>query len=105
MRNASVSLLLGLVFAAGCSVPRSECRPAEPSANNLSRGFCTDGSFCWQHPTPQGNTLSRLWGAAPNDLWAVGENASLIHFNGSAWQPHHIDSNVWLWGVWGGSQQ
>ena len=47
-----------------------------------------------------------IWGAADNDIWAVGESGAIIHWDGAAWamsvaafpvnkkKPH-------LYGVWG----
>jgi hypothetical protein len=43
-------------------------------------------------PTPTSQNLWGVWGAAPDDLWAVGGSgnkdgdATLLHFDGSAWQ-------------------
>src|SRR5262245_27276902 len=41
--------------------------------------------WCWRHPLPQGNTLNDVFGSAPNDVWAVGEVGTAIHFDGSEW--------------------
>jgi hypothetical protein len=30
--------------------------------------------------------LNRLWGAAPDDVWAVGDEGVIVHFNGVAWR-------------------
>src|SRR5579859_7156086 len=31
------------------------------------------GGWCWVNPLPQGNSLVAAWGAASNDVWAVGD--------------------------------
>jgi hypothetical protein len=31
-------------------------------------------------------TLSKLWGAAPDDIWAIGNGGHIAHFDGRAWQ-------------------
>src|SRR5262245_35571670 len=30
-------------------------------------------------------TLNRVWGAGPNDIWAVGAGGTIVHFDGTAW--------------------
>ncbi len=31
------------------------------------------------------NDLYGVWGAAPDDVWAVGDHGTVIHWNGSDW--------------------
>jgi hypothetical protein len=42
-----------------------------------------------------------MWGSARDDVWAVGLEGSLVHFDGKAWT--RVASNVKdnLWSVWG----
>lgn len=49
-----------------------------------------DGTRWSRQPTPTTQPLWGVWGAAPNDVWAVGgngmvPNATLLHFDGTAW--------------------
>jgi hypothetical protein len=51
----------------------------------------------WQlQSTPTEQNLWGVWGAAPDDLWAVGgsglseEAPALLHFDGTNWQAHQI---------------
>ena len=52
-----------------------------------------DGSAWTQTPAPTGftGTLSGIWGASPNDIWAVGGSAdappvpTVLHWNGTQW--------------------
>ncbi len=46
---------------------------------------CRDG-WCWENPLPQGNTLYAVWASTENDIWAVGELGTLLHYNGSYWK-------------------
>jgi hypothetical protein len=40
-------------------------------------------------------TLSALWGAASNDVWTVGTNGLVAHFDGAAWTTAMNDTTVW----------
>ncbi len=46
---------------------------------------CSPEGFCWEHPTPQGNYLRRVWGFSKNDIWAVGDLGTILHYDGKAW--------------------
>jgi len=57
-----------------------------------------------QDMTDYGNpyTINGIWGSAPNDVWAVGEqNANIRHYNGN-WTVSVYDSPT-LFDVWGSS--
>jgi hypothetical protein len=44
------------------------------------------GSWCWEHPLPQGNTLRAAWRAADGGfLWVVGDRGVLLRYNGVEW--------------------
>ncbi|HUB05417.1 MAG TPA: hypothetical protein VMB50_00360 [Myxococcales bacterium] len=76
--------------------------------------FCRDG-WCWESPRPQGHDLVGLWGAAADDVWAVGgdcdgvsaelgwtgDSATLLHWDGKRWAALPTDSSAALCGVWG----
>jgi len=56
----------------------------------------------WQNPLPQGNNLMAVWSNGPNDVFAVGEAGTIIHYDGSTWSL--MDSGTMthvLSGVWG----
>src|SRR5437868_5715302 len=44
-----------------------------------------DSTWRWQHPLPQGNHLLAAWANSPTDAWAVGEQGTIIHWNGTTW--------------------
>lgn len=46
---------------------------------------CSKDSWCWYSPLPQANPLRGIWGAAADDIWAVGDSATILHFDGGAW--------------------
>jgi hypothetical protein len=73
-RHTAVGLLLGL--ASACS---STARPeAEPAAMMDE----VDGEF--EEASIDGGFLA-LWGAAPDDVWAVGRNGMTAHYDGKRW--------------------
>ena len=45
------------------------------------------GEWKWRNPIPQGNNLLGLWGSSGSDVFAVGNNGTILHYNGSAWSP------------------
>ena len=49
---------------------------------------CTTGpmKWCWENPLPQGNTLRSLWGTGPSDVFAVGDNGTVLRYDGKTWK-------------------
>src|SRR5688572_7478809 len=62
---------------------------------------CSVDGWCWVDPLPQGNPLRAVWGAAANDVWAVGDAGAIIHYDGSAWRAASSPVTANLNGVWG----
>jgi hypothetical protein len=62
-------------------------------------------SFCyewtWPNPLPQINDLNAVWGSSATDIFAVGRDDTILHFDGSTWSPmksgttNCIFSDVW----------
>ncbi|MFN8581731.1 MAG: hypothetical protein U0163_12235 [Gemmatimonadaceae bacterium] len=42
-----------------------------------------------------------LWGAAPNDLWATGQNGTIVHYDGTSWTSVPSPTNLPLFGPGG----
>lgn len=62
-----------------------------------------DGSAWWSMPAPA-PTLWWVHGFAHDDVWAVGDLGTILHFDGVAWTV--VDGGGFdytLWGVWGAS--
>ena len=49
--------------------------------------------------------IFQLWGSSANDIWAVGQSGTALHFDGSAWSPKKTGANEGLTGVWGTGSQ
>lgn len=54
----------------------------------------------WENPTPQGNTLRSVWGSDADNIYAVGDNGTISHFDGSNWNTHN-PVTAQLNDVWG----
>ena len=39
----------------------------------------------WPCPSPTGITQNALWGSAPDDVYAVGDAGTILHFDGKSW--------------------
>ena len=48
-------------------------------------------------------TLNSIWGSSGNDVFAVGEGGTILHYNGSAWSPMASGTTENLKGIWGSS--
>lgn len=70
-----------------------------PAAN--IQPVCPNANFCWEHPLPQGNTLSSVWATSENDVWAVGDVGTILHYNGTRWSQIESGTTDSLLGVWG----
>jgi hypothetical protein len=48
--------------------------------------------------------LNAVWGSSPEDIWAVGQRGTLVHWDGVDWNKERntvIDSTYTLWDIWG----
>ncbi len=57
------------------------CTTEYPS--EIDDGGNVSSNWAWENPHPVGDTITGLWGASPNDVWAVA-NRWLIHWDGTA---------------------
>ena len=45
--------------------------------------------------------LNGVWGAAANDIWAVGDGGVIVHFNGVDWSTIPSGTTENLSSIWG----
>lgn len=113
----TVSSLLYLL--AGCTCATSHLAPdasgssdAEPTldAGAVTPDAWTDPSvdagppapaWRWSNPQPVGNALNGVWGAAADDVWAVGAQGTILHFDGVTWSSVPSGTTSHLHAVWG----
>ena len=61
-----------------------------------------NGTTTWQ-PQTSGTTakLRGVWGTSSTDIFAVGANGTILHYNGSSWTPQTSGTTQELLSVWG----
>ena len=59
-------------------------------------------SWNWENPIPQGNHLKSVWGLNANNIYAVGEAGTILHYNGSNWNLMKTDQSNFE-DIWGSS--
>ncbi len=47
--------------------------------------------------------LNRVWGTSADDIFAVGRNGTVLHYDGTSWTPMQSGTTEILRGVWGAS--
>ena len=47
--------------------------------------------------------FSGVWGSSANDVYSVGADGSILHYDGSSWSSMDSSTGYWLGGVWGSS--
>lgn len=61
------------------------------------------GEWEVEDPPPTTRTLQSVWGSSGSDVFAVGRNGTILHYNGTSWSPMKSSTTQWLHGVWGSS--
>jgi len=82
------------------------CAPlVVPVPTDAEWSGCPDGVWTWQNPSPTGNHLHGIFGLASNNIWAVGDSETVIHYDGSSWQTVNIGGGGihTLYDVWASS--
>jgi hypothetical protein len=64
---------------------------------------CRPSGWCWENPVPWGDHVAGVWGAAANDVWAVGWAGAIFHWDGTAWSRAKSPTLTNLYGIWGAS--
>lgn len=70
-------------------------------------GWCSPDGWCWFEPDPHGQELRAVWALAPDDAWAVGVNATVVHWDGNEWSRVvlDIDPQLELTDIWAASPE
>jgi hypothetical protein len=68
--------------------------------------YSPGGSQAWQQMrTGVNGSLRAIWEGSPRDVWAVGENGAVVHYDGNRWQPMTPPSGQTWRAVWGSGPQ
>jgi hypothetical protein len=67
--------------------------------------ICNPEGYCWENPLPFGNTLQDVQVVAADDIWAVGSEQLLLHYDGTGWSGSFDGKKPALRAIWanGGS--
>lgn len=65
----------------------------------VATSVCYSSGFCWENPRPTGVTLNAIRGSGPNDVWAVGDQEQMLHWNGKHWVTVPSGTDQYLLGV------
>lgn len=88
LKTATDPKIYGTTFSGLCSDP-GPCNFTFNSPGAVTVGIgnrvCSTDKWCWENPLPQGNTMRSIWGTAANDIWAVGEAGTILHYDGVTW--------------------
>jgi hypothetical protein len=70
---------------------------------------CTSDGWCWTHPLPSSDRFVAAYQVAPDDLWFIGANGTIVRYAGGNWSalpsPTNRLSAIWASGsdnVWVG---
>ena len=55
----------------------------------------------WQNPLPQGNSLNAVLSISNNDVYAVGYNGTIMHYDGNIWKSMPSGTTNNLCSIWG----
>jgi photosystem II stability/assembly factor-like uncharacterized protein len=57
----------------------------------------------WHPYYYQADSLNDVWGNAPDNIYAVGSNGTILHYNGTEWKKMVSNTVAYLTGIWGSS--
>lgn len=62
---------------------------------------CANKTLC-STSNPSNATVQSIWALSPNDIWAVGNGGSILHYDGASWtlKPVPVGVSENLYGVW-----
>lgn len=92
--HISTAGLLALMLIHGCAV----YEPTPLGPEGLSQPA---REWTWEHPLPQGQSLTDVWGTHPRRVWAVGSGGTALQFDGASWIRRDLPTQESLLGIWG----
>lgn len=72
-----------------------------PSESAVILHFDGTGWVRANSPGVTTKTLRNVWGSGPEDYWAVGDNGTIAHYDGTEWRPSATRVDDRLYGVYG----
>ena len=98
------AVLASLVLVLGCKSAKEPASTPPPTTGSGSAtttpapappvkrtyALCHDGGWCWAWPALGGNRLTGVVARAADDVWAIGEWGTVVHWDGKAWRPESV---------------
>ncbi|MEM1026260.1 MAG: hypothetical protein AAGD10_17735 [Myxococcota bacterium] len=89
-------------LAFGASLFLAACSGSEePSESGVARTPDGEIQVWFQEGVPSDTEFLAVWGRSRNDVWAVGWDGTIAHYNGMAWQLETTTATVPLTGISG----
>ncbi|MCS6913468.1 MAG: hypothetical protein NZ890_09540 [Myxococcota bacterium] len=70
----------------------------------LRRAVCRKPGWCFDDPASRSLALRAMWGRSAQDVWAVGDLGTVLHYNGFCWAVVPTEVTEDLRAVWGSAQ-
>lgn len=61
---------------------------------------CPVNTLCGESIKPTTFAINAFWAVASNDIWAVGESGSVLHWDGVSWSLQRVPTVLALFDVW-----
>ena len=87
---------ISLLFPIVLIIMNCSDNPVEPKYGNRN--------YIWTQDTINtSNTLMRMWGSSPNDMWTIssGLKKSIFHYDGVSWTTDDVFRLVSPYSIWG----
>ncbi|MBX3212208.1 MAG: hypothetical protein KF850_09260 [Labilithrix sp.] len=66
---------------------------------------CSEDGWCRVDMPDDKAALYGIWGSGPDDVWTVGSNGAVFHWDGSTWSAERVETDAGqprpLFGIWG----
>jgi hypothetical protein len=104
--NVGCRLILGIgdvekIAPADGGGDQPDGNPANDAGNDgssiPSSSTCVGGGWCWANPLPQGHDILSIWATSPNDIWAVTNQATALHYDGTSFSSSVITNENLPW--------
>ncbi len=93
-KSLLIFIILSLTFSLGIL-----------TVSNIKTLHASPVGWVWQNPLPQGNYLRSIWGSGPNDIFAVGDYGTILHYyngdEGFKWYSMNSGTSNDLYSIWG----
>ena len=101
-RRLAVSLSLALSLSWGCGLHEQDSRGLPQSDPPESAGLLDDAGRDFMINKPQ---IKSIWGSSDKDVWAVGDDGMMLHYDGAIWGRVPVPTGSDLLAVWGASDK